>query len=204
MTEEEIAKKVEELQKKEADIKKQGEDLESKKSEIGDFEAKKAGLSQELERVRKDIDDARKEKTLERSKQEESFQEKFRKEQVTKATQKFINDFGYTDDAKKAALLAEFTKRDSGALDAENIYADLKRVHVSLNPDLYLELEKKNVQLQKDAEAFAAQASGSGFTGAYSTQNPSEVELTPDDIKAAQFSRMPLETYKRLKAEGKI
>lgn len=197
-------------EQKAADLKVLESQVEAKKAELAKLEAegkaqtteeqaKRDGLKQEHERLLADVTKIREEK---RSK-DESFQEKFRREQIQKAQDRFFKEFGYEDAKLKDELMANFEKYDNGSFDSENIYRDMKRAHVAMNPDKYIEIESKVKQAQEHAKQFNADASGSGFAGG-SLPEGDFTDLDAEDVQAIRWSGMPVEKYRELKKAGKL
>ncbi len=178
-------------------------DLEKNKSENANYESQKDALSKENERILNDIKAAREERRK-LSEKDKTFAEKFRDEQLEKAKQRFLKDFKYEDESAKEKLLETFKKLDGGSVDADNIYQDLVRTHLYLNPDKYIGIEKQMGAYKDAAFDNAAAQSSSGFNGGDANLNQGDIELTPDDIAAIQWAGMSTDTYKKLKAEGKI
>lgn len=93
------------------------------------------------------------------------FKETTRNEQITKAYNKFVADMGLTtEDAVK--LSEEFKVEDSGKIDAELIYGDMKRAYVKMNPDKFIEAEKSKKEFEKNASMFNSAAANGGGSGA--------------------------------------
>ena len=139
----------------------------------------------------------------EKRKKDETFQERFRREQLTKAQERFFKEFGYEDFKLKDELLANFQKYDSGSLDAENIYRDLKRSHVAMNPDKYIEIENRVKKSQEAATLASADASNSGFAPG-SLPDGDFTDLDSEDIQAIRWSGMAIDKYRELKRSGKL
>jgi hypothetical protein len=157
----------------------------------------------ERERVLADIAEKRKEKEALNA-SDKTFQAKFREEQKAKAESKFFSEFKYEDEAKKKELLDTFSRLDSGSVDADNIYTDMVRAHLYLNPDKYIGIERQAAKFAGSADEFMKAQSTSAFTGAGNLPTGETVELDELDIKAAQFAGIPIEVYKDLKRRGKV
>lgn len=192
-----------ELEQKQKEIEEKEKELESKKAEIQNYEEQKTALTQEKERLLSDIEKARAEKR-EAEKKEVSFQEKFKNEQLEKAKTKFFQEFGYTEKEKQDAVLGQYTSLNSQSVDAENIYNELVKIHVSNNAGRYIEFERKAIKFAGSADKFLESSSASAFAGSGASEIEQQVELTEDDIMAAQWSGTPLETMRKLKKEGKV
>ena len=139
----------------------------------------------------------------EKRKKDETFQERFRREQITKAQDRFFKEFGYDDFKLKDELMANFEKYDSGSLDADLIYRDMKRAHVAMNPDKYIDIENRIKKSQEAASAAMADASGTGFAPG-SLPEGDFTDLDADDIQAIRWSGMNVEKYRELKKAGKL
>lgn len=194
-----IKTEVELLEKTQKEVQDKQAELEKVKAATSDYESRKTALNLELERVTKDITTAKEE----RRKKDESFEEKFSKEQFQKASDKFFAKFKYEPDAQKT-LIAKYEKVKSGSMDAELIFSDLMAAHVSLNPQKYVEMEERVGMLTQKSEEFKAAMSSAAGAGSGFSVRTEDNALTPDEIKAAQWAGILPETYKRLKSEGKI
>lgn len=75
----------------------------------------------------------------------------FRDEQVIKAKGLFFTQFKL-DDAQKAALEAEFTRLDTGKMDADLILGDLKRAYAVINADALIDTQQKFNKGMTEAE----------------------------------------------------
>jgi hypothetical protein len=93
-------------------------------------------------------------------------QKQFREEQVTKAKDIFFNTFSLTEE-EKTAFEAEFAKVDSGKVDPDFIIKDMKKAYLNLNPDKFIEANKKVQEFEKNAADFNANGAGApgGGTG---------------------------------------
>jgi uncharacterized protein (DUF3084 family) len=199
-----IQDKIKELESLEQEIQSKKEELEKIKEETEDYEKKKMALEEEHKRVLNELKVAREEKNKAKE-MEESFQEKFRKEQLEKAKNKFFSEFEYKSDEEKQMFLDTFNKLDSGSVDADLIYKDLVRAHLYLNPDKYLSLEKNLSKLTNSAESLNINLSTQGFAGVDASMSANEpVELTKEDLLAIQWSGISKEQYIKLKKEGRI
>ena len=197
-------------EQKQADIQKLDFEVSAKKAELERIEAegkaktieeqsRRDALKQEHERLLNDVTRMREEKR----KKDETFQERFRREQLTKAQERFFKEFGYDDFKLKDELMANFEKYDSGSLDAENIYRDLKRSHVAMNPDKYIDIENRVKKSQEAASLANADASNSGFASG-SLPEGDFTDLDSEDIQAIRWSGMNIEKYRELKRSGKL
>jgi uncharacterized protein (DUF3084 family) len=194
---------VKELEAKEKELEEEKVKLETVKGETQEYETKKQALESETKRILDELVIARKQK--EEAKQKDvSFQEKFKEEQKQKALLKFFEEFKYESEDSKKILLSTYQKIDSGSVDSENIYRDLVKSHLIANSDKYIGLEKKINQISGSAEEFLKSSASSGFSGSASGIREDSVDMTRDDVEAAKFSGLPIETYMDLKKRGKI
>lgn len=99
----------------------------------------------------------------------EEFQEKSRKEQITKARNKIISDFALTPE-ETTKLDAEFLKEDSGNIDSELIYGDFKKAYVKIDPDKFINANRVKNELEKNAAEAMAGAAGGGNSGGGGTE----------------------------------
>lgn len=197
-------------EQKQAELERLNFEVEAKKAEIARLEAegkaktveeqaRRDALKLEHERILGELTKTREEKRQ----KDETFEAKFRREQIEKAQQRFFKEFGYEDFKLKDELMANFQKYDSGSLDAENIYRDLKRSHVAMNPDKYIDIENRVKQSQEAANQANADASASGFA-AGGLPEGDFTDLDADDIQAIRWSGMNVEKYRALKKAGKL
>lgn len=198
-----IQDKVKELEKIEQDIVTKTAELDKVKADTTDYESKKEALEKEHVRVLDEIKVAREEKNKAQTK-DKSFQEQFRNEQLEKAKQRIFSDFKYQDEDSKKKLLDTFTKLDDGSVDTELIYKNLTRAHLYLNPEKYIGLEQKVSKMVGSADDFLKDSSTFSFTGVGEGQIQEDVELTKTDMEAIQFTGMSMDTYKKLKKEGRV
>lgn len=200
MPEPTLEEELQKLQAAEAKVKAEQEKLEAIKEEVEGYEAKKSALEKEEQRLKAAILALREEKR----KSDATFQEKFKKEQLNKAQEKFFQDFGYTEAEAQNKLLEVYQKIDDGSVDAENIYRNLEKAHVLLNASSYIALEKKAKELSGSAEEFLKQQSSSAFPSGGEMESGKTVVLDAEDEEAIRKFHIPRERYIELKAKGKI
>lgn len=126
--------------------------------------AKVSALRKEGDRIvtKKTEEDLAKEKTV---------FERFQNDQLEKAKRQFFTQFPLADDAAKNELLAEYGKRNSGSVDSEMIFNDLKKAYAYLNSDNLLENKSKLTEYEKNAANFnASMANASGGAGGQGNQ----------------------------------
>lgn len=197
---ENIEDTIKDLEAKKASLESDIAKLEPIKGEVKQAEEKKEALLKEHQRILADITAARTDK---KSATAPDIGTKLREENLQKAINQASIELGYdkNPDGLKA-LQEEFKKFDSGAINTENIYNDIIRTHAALNAHKYIQMEKDAKRGSAEANNLNANMSTSGFaTGTVVTQ---EVQLDKEDIEAANRIHMPIDTYKKLKAEGKI
>jgi len=194
-----IEAQLQELKKTEEQTQAELKKLEEIKGQVDNYESQKAALEKELQRIRAAIDEARDQKRN----LDKSFVEKLREENLEKAKAKVKKELGYSDDSFKA-LEEAFKRFDSQAVTEDKIYEDFVAAHLHLNASKYIQMEKELSQLKANAEEFNKIQSNSAGEGEGNPPSTEGIILTKYDIEAARFSGMPLETYRRLKAEGKI
>jgi DNA repair exonuclease SbcCD ATPase subunit len=195
-----LEEQINDLEKEEKEIEEKKQELEKIKEEVEDYEKQKEALEKELQRVKSLLEETRKQKRQEN----ETFQEKFYKEQLEKAKQRFFEKFKYTDPQAKDELLRVFERIKSDAIDADLIYNELLKAHLVINADKYVQLEEKISQLSGGAEEFIKNQSSMAFKGVSQSVLEEEIELTPEDYEAMKFAGIPESLYRRLKKEGKI
>lgn len=123
--------------------------------------------------------------------QNKQFQEKARGEQLVKARSKFIADFGLTEEQTKR-LDEEFKTVDSGKIDADLIYVDLKKAYATANADTLIEAEKQKKILEKNAADFNADAAGGGNSGGGGSQGKQYSPAAYEAVKQAKAAGIPL------------
>ena len=101
-----------------------------------------------------------KNRVLEKTKEgEQEFQKRFRDEQILKASSKFATDFSLSQEEINA-ILEDFSKVDSGALDSDLIYGDLKKAFALKNVDVLIKAKAEKEELEKNAADFLSGAIG--------------------------------------------
>lgn len=190
---------VEQLEAKKQELQKEVEGLEAKKSEVADYEARKAALSKEEERLKTEIEKAREE----RRQKDVSFQDRLRTENLEAAKNKFFQQFEYSEE-EKAKFDEGFKGFDSGSVNADLIYKDMLKLHVAKNPEKYIEMENRISRLTKEGQIQAADISSSGFEGSSAAPSGGEDGLTKDELLAAQWAGVTPERYKELKSKGLV
>lgn len=106
---------------------------------------------------------------IEGEKPPEDFMKKFRGEQVEKAMKRFFTDNGI-DEAEQATIKSNFVKLDDGAIDADLISENLKRIHAYSFPDKAIRVSKEEGEAGA-ADFMSRQAGSAGKTG-----SPSEIK----------------------------
>lgn len=198
-----IEEGLDELQSKKDALVKEAAELETKVTEsraaAEEMAKKNEALAQEQKRVMELIEAARKDKN-----NVSQFESRLREENLQKAKQKFIKDYGYEGNVEKIKTLEDaFQRVDSQSLTDERIYDDFLTAHVRLNRDTYLNLERETKERQEQAERLKVDQSSSATLG-LQPSNIESVSLTDDDIKVANWAHIPLDKMKELKAKGKI
>jgi chromosome segregation ATPase len=193
-----VSPELQKLEEVKQEIEAKQAELDRVKGETSDYENKKSALNKELERIIAKIEDARQQKRQ----ADVAFQAQFKREQEEKAKAQFFEKFSY-DDAARKSILDDFARSGSTAIDADNIYQELVRLHVARNASKYLSLEEKAKEFAGSAEKFLETSSSAGFASGGSPPT-GQTELTAEDIEAAKFSGMSLEVYRDLKSRGKI
>ncbi len=114
----------------------------------------------------------------------------FKNDQISKAKAKFFADPMFKlDDAGKEAILKEYEKSNSGSIDADLIFADLKKCYGALHSEELLSFKSKTLDNEKNAANFnaagAGASAGAGGAGADSDKySKAAKELYQDLIKA--------------------
>ena len=124
--------------------------------------------------------------------EEKNIFEKFQTEQFEKAKARFFSDsrFTFKDEPTKQKVVEEFAKINSGSVDSENIFNDLKKAYALVNSDELLNQREKLVQFEKGAidynsmSANAKGGAGGKDEGTYSqTARELYVELQKSGFK---------------------
>lgn len=115
--------------------------------------AKVNGLRQEGQRIIAKTEE-------EKKKGEQTFTDKLRDEQIQKAKTRFYSDkaFPITEE-QKVLLDAEFKRLDTGKIDADLIFNDLKKAYVAVNADTFLAEREKSIEDKANAARYNAGAS---------------------------------------------
>lgn len=134
----------------------------------------------------------------ERLKGTRSANSQYREEQLGKAKTKFFETYNIPAD-KQVAYEEEFKKQDSGKIDPELIIKDFEKAHVVLNSDAYLETERKQREMERNAEGYNAGAAGGHSAGPQGQQKPKFSEATQ---KLAEESGISVEAADKIEKEG--
>lgn len=120
------------------------------------------------------------------SKQGEDFQKQVRSEQVDKASAKIAAEFGLSPE-EVAKVRETFTKVDTGKVDADLIYEDMKRAYVVVNADSLIQAKKDKEQFEKNAAEFnsGAAAGGSSNGGGSGSGDKQYSQEVHDMVKEA-------------------
>ncbi len=196
----EIETKVAELEATEKKIQEQQAALATSTAAVEEKESQKAALDKELVRVQTEITKAKED----RRNEDASFQTKMRGENIKAASEKLFKDFGIKPEDQEKFLETFKAKFDSGAVNQELIYGDMETAYVAQHPKEMLAAKRIADKLKENAVEYDRIASSAGFSGGGLEVRTGGVELDAADIEAARYSGMPLETYKKLKAEGKL
>lgn len=203
MEQNELETKIKTAQEEEAELKSKGDELEKIKAETADYAEQKVALQKEIDRNKATLETLHKDKE-EAKVQNESFQKRFRNEQLEKAKTKAFVDFGITEPEEQKKVLDFFSKIDGGAIDSELIYRDLVRAVAAVDSDSYVKLRNKAASLSGSAQAFIKDESNLGGIVPPIENNEGAVVLDQKDLEAIRWSGMNPEVYKKLKREGKI
>lgn len=199
-----IKDKVAELEATETALQAKKTELEAVSAETETAKADKQtqmdAMTAELARVQSDIAAAKEERRKAQEK-DTSFQQKLRDENLEAAKLSFFTKFNVKPE-EQASFLEQFKKFDSQAVNADLIVRDMRATYAYLHADELIDTKQKVDILAEGSEELKAQMSSMGFTGG--SPPPDGSGLTAEDIQAAQWAGIPLETYKQLKAQGKV
>lgn len=124
----------------------------------------------------------------------------FRTEQISKAKAKFFADYKIAPE-QQAQYDDEFKKLDSGKIDPDFIYKDLERTHVALNSDTYLESERKQRQMERNAEEFNQGGAGSHSHAPGGNEPPKFSETAKQIARESDISE---EAAAKIEKEGMV
>lgn len=122
----------------------------------------------------------------------------FRKEQVDKAVNRLKSEFNLTDE-QVTEVVAHFGKIDSGKVDADNIFVELKGSYAFLNSDTVLQAAADKQAREKAAADEEAAAAG-GAQGEPSGSQPPK--YSDDTKKLAKDANISLEAAQKVATEG--
>lgn len=122
----------------------------------------------------------------------------FRKEQKDKAIARLKSDLSLTDE-QTTAVVEHFNKIDSGYVDADNIYNELKGAYAFINRDTVLAADAEKRKREEEAAAAEAEAAG-GAQGEPSGSNPPK--FSEPVKKLAQEAGITPEAAKKVAEEG--
>ena len=132
-----------------AEIVKQRDDV------VGKVLGEISGLRKERDRVDTQVLDKKKE--LETT---DTQLTQFRSEQIEKAKERFTKEFAPS--AEDAVRIFEiFAKLDSGKVDADLIYRDIRSSYAAANPEKFLESDTKLRKMEQNAHAAILDGAGS-------------------------------------------
>jgi hypothetical protein len=184
--------KLEELSDEElSEFRKQARELaEKEKSEVTGLREAKRAEQERVEKLKKEADEVSNKKNqtendLNKGKDEIT---QFRKEQITKAREKFLATF---PDAKEkiAEIEDKFSRLDSGKIDSDFIYSDFVSAYAASDPDGYLSSRQKAEELKRNAEKLnASEAGHSSSKPADGSENKKFDEKTTQVAKEAGIS----------------
>jgi len=106
----------------------------------------------------------------------------FRSEQVEKAKERLFSTVKLSEEEKKL-VLENFSKLDSGKMDADFIYKDLVSAVAASNPDNYLTMSQDRERMAWEAEQETLRQAAAGIT------KPSETELKKFTDEALKLSK---------------
>lgn len=194
----EITDKVALLEATEAQIKVKQEELAASAASVEEKGKQKTAMDAELVRVQADITKAKEE----RRQKETSFSDQLRGENTEAALKRYFDEYKITPEDQ--VKFREDFKGKSEAVTPDLIFKDILKARVSSNPEHYAELERQIESLKASGVDVTVSSASSVFVGSGTLPKDNTAGLDNDDIRAAQWANIPLETYKRLKAEGKI
>lgn len=126
----------------------------------------------------------------------------FRKEQVDKAKARFRNEHPDMNDEQFNEVFSHFERFDSGKVDADNIYSELRGAYAYVNRDTVLSAAEEKAKREREAaeaeEEAAAGAQGGDPTG---SQPPKYSEETKKLAKEAGISE---EAAAKVESEGNV
>ena len=92
-------------------------------------------------------------------------QKQFRSEQVIKAKNRLMSEFGLKPE-EMTKVEEAFKTIDSGKIDSDFIFADLKKAYVTVNPDIFIDAKRNVENFQRNAVDALADAANGGGSGA--------------------------------------
>ena len=123
----------------------------------------------------------------------------FRNEQVTKAKNRLKAEYSLTDE-QLAEVVTHFEKIDSGKVDADNIYVELKGSYAFLNSDSVLQAAADKKKREEEAAAAEAEAAGGAAGGEPAGSQPPKFS---DEVKSlAKEAGITPEAAKKVAEEG--
>lgn len=123
---------------------------------------------------------------------------KFREEQKNKAIARLKSDMKLTDE-QTTQVVEHFAKIDSGLVDADNIYGELKGAYAFVHRDTLLTADAEKRKREQEAADAAAEGAGGAEGEPSGSQAPKYSEGVKDLAKRANITP---EAAKKLATEG--
>lgn len=179
------------VQKASAGFKDTLKSLNAIRKEKNRIETKNAELSDEARRAQEALDSYNSQKT-------EISQ--FRSEQLQKAKDKFKADFKLSDD-EFAKVEAQFTRIDSGKIDQDLIYKDLRGSYAFLNSEELVKAKELKTSMERNASGAVSSEAG-GSSVAPSNDSDSDSKVSPEAKALAKQAGISEESAERQIKEG--
>ena len=197
-----IDEQVKKLEETETEIKVRTEELEKTKATNADFEKQNSALAQEKQRVLDELKVLREEKEKAKHK-DETFSEKFRRENLQKVSQKIISELGLKPEEFKSVDDAYIASK-ADSISEDSIYQDMMKIYASQHATELIGSHKRIKELEANAQQYNANQSTGAGAGANFPNPNREINITPEDEQAARWAGVSIEQYKKWKTEGKI
>ena len=123
-----------------------------------ELDSRKPELEKTSKELLKEVVGLRQAKKSISEKTNDSLASKLKEENLETAKSKFFDEFKIEKDEDQKAFAEGFK---SDAINVDNIIKDMKKHYVATNPDKYLELEKKQREVEFAAEEMNASNAGS-------------------------------------------
>lgn len=121
--------------------------------------------------------------------QNQTFEQKFREENVSEGFARVFSEMGITKDEDKQSIRDTFKKLDSGAVNVDNIVKDIRASVLAAKPEEFLEAKKKAEEFEKGAEEFNRNNAGNQGGNTREEEKGKQYSKEAHDMVSAEAKR---------------